>query len=87
MTDDARRTLRFEPAAALTDKSPHGLATVATFLREAPAHVEPGGLIALEVYPPRISQIVELATEIFPLATITTINDLSGLPHFVLITL
>jgi len=87
MTKDARRTLRFEPADALTDKSLHGLTTMTSFLRQAPTQLEPGGLIALEVYPPRISQIVELATEIFPLATAETVNDLSGLPHFVLITL
>lgn len=79
------REVRRDPVLAL-DGGPDGLDIVRRFLKEAPEKLSPGGLVALEVGDDQGTPTAELAGE----AGFTkpeVLEDLQGVPRFVLATL
>jgi len=76
----AQGDLRFEPASALSDGSPDGLASIRAIVAGAPDHLEPGGWLLVEHgYDQREAAIALLKAAGFT-ATFST-DDLAGIPR------
>ncbi len=74
--------LRFEPVAALTDGSADGLASLRAIVSAAPAHLTPGGALAVEHgydQGPRVEELFHAAG----LVEVQALTDLAGLPRVV----
>jgi release factor glutamine methyltransferase len=67
-----------EPVLAL-DGGPDGLDQIRRLIDQAPAHLAPGGLLALEIQFDQADQVSALLRSVFPTATLTVIKDLAGL--------
>jgi release factor glutamine methyltransferase len=72
----------FEPAAALV-AADGGLADLRLILREAPARLAPGGLLALETGPGQHAELLALA-EAAGLTGAESLRDLAGRDRFIL---
>jgi release factor glutamine methyltransferase len=75
----------WEPAAALVCGD-DGLATTAAIVRQAPARLTTGGLLALEVDSRRAHRVARLAEETASFIDVTVRQDLTGRDRFVLAT-
>ncbi len=73
-----------EPRAAL-DGGPTGLREVERLLRQAPAHLRPGGILALEVGSEQGPQASALARQCFPGAIAAVKRDLAGLDRVLVV--
>ena len=67
----------FEPAEAL-DGGADGLDVVRRLLREAPAHLKPGGAVLLELDPRQFDAATAFAGEALPRAQPRSVRDLAG---------
>ncbi len=75
----------WEPPQALY--SPQGgLGHIARLLRQAPSKLRPGGFVALELHPPRLAQLLELAYQELRPKGLEVIKDLAGHERVLLIT-
>lgn len=75
-----------EPRIAL-DGGEDGLALINRFLNQAPNLIAPGGLILIEIDPSQGSPVIELASRVFPTATVEVHQDLAGLDRLIAIQL
>ena len=66
-----------EPTQAL-DGGSDGLVLIRRFLKEAPIHLAPGGLVLVEIESSEGSQVLSLSSESFPNARIQLHKDLAG---------
>lgn len=71
------RVVHTEPRLAL-DGGPDGLSYIKRVLEGAPAVMNPGGLILLELDETRGQEVLEIARSVFPRAEIQLEQDLSG---------
>ena len=76
----ARGDLRFEPAAALTDGSGDGLASIRAVIAGAAAHLEPGGWLLIE-HGYDQKDAVQSALEAHGFRERISIDDLAGIPR------
>lgn len=74
--------LRFEPAAALTDGSADGLASLRTIISAAPLHLAPGGALAVE-HGYDQGQQVRALFQAAGFTGVRALSDLAGLPRVV----
>ena len=72
--------LRFEPADALTDGSPDGLASIRAIVAGAPEHLNPGGWLLLE-HGYDQAEAVRALLDAAGLANLVSISDLAGIPR------
>jgi len=72
--------LRFEPAAALCDGSPDGLASLGEIVAGAPAHLNPGGWLLLEHGYDQASPVAGLLARA-GFEDIVSLPDLAGIPR------
>lgn len=72
--------LRFEPAGALTDGSPDGLASIRAIVAGARAHLNPGGWLLLEHGYDQSDAVRELLLEA-GIENRVSIPDLAGIPR------
>jgi release factor glutamine methyltransferase len=77
---------RHEPLSAL-DGGPDGLGLIRRLLIEAPALINPGGLILLEIEANQGDSVTALAQKAFPQAQVNLIFDFNDLPRLVRIQL
>lgn len=68
---------RYEPPEAL-DGGDDGLRCIARLLRDAPAHLRPGGIVLLEMDPRQVAAATGLARAAFPRAAVSAARDLAG---------
>jgi release factor glutamine methyltransferase len=73
---------RHEPHLAL-DGGPDGLALYRRMLQQAPALLQPGGAILLEIGATQAAAVTQLARQAFPGAAIDVYQDLAGLDRVV----
>lgn len=71
-----------EPDVAL-DGGRDGLDAVSELLRQAPAHVKRPGMLAVEIAPRQLGEVVVQAQALFPDALVTHRLDLAGQPRVV----
>src|SRR3984893_4302040 len=76
------KELHYEPALAL-DGGKDGLALIRTALAQAPASLQPGGLLLFESDPAQTRRLVRLAQGHWPSAQVTVHKDLAGLNRVV----
>lgn len=76
----AQGDLRFEPAAALTDGSPDGLASLRAIVAGAPGHLNPGGWLLLE-HGYDQAGAVAAALSAAGFRDTLTLPDLAGIPR------
>jgi release factor glutamine methyltransferase len=76
------KELHYEPALAL-DGGKDGLALIRTALAQAPASLQPGGLLLFECDPAQTRRLVRLAQGHWPSAEVTIHKDLAGLNRVV----
>lgn len=76
-------TLRFEPREAL-DGGPDGLDAIRRVLRDAPAHLEPGGVLLIEHGYEQQAAVVELAA-CAGFEVLEAGRDLEGRPRYVVL--
>jgi release factor glutamine methyltransferase len=74
--------LRFEPRRALTDGSADGLASLREIVAGAPAHLAPGGLLAVEHGYDQGEAVAALFRNA-GLGNVTGLTDLAGIPRAV----
>jgi release factor glutamine methyltransferase len=67
-----------EPKGALV-AGPRGTEAIERLLRQAPAHLAPGGLLAAEIGDTQAAALSEAARAAFPEAEVRVIKDLAGL--------
>jgi release factor glutamine methyltransferase len=72
--------LRFEPAAALTDGSPDGLASIRAVVTGARDHLEPGGWLMIE-HGYNQEKAVKSLFEAAGFTEYNSIDDLAGIPR------
>ncbi len=72
--------LRFEPARALTDGSPDGLASIRAIVAGARAHLNPGGWLLLEHGYDQAEAVARLFRDA-GFAEIVSMPDLAGIPR------
>lgn len=70
----------FEPLVAL-DGGEQGFELIRKLLSQLPAHLNPGGLALLEIDFSQKDLCIEIATNFFPSAKITVLDDLADLPR------
>ena len=70
----------YEPYGAL-DGGEDGLEVIGRLLESAPAHLNPGGSLVLELDPRQMERATKLAHAAFPSATARQVTDLSGRPR------
>jgi release factor glutamine methyltransferase len=73
-----------EPRLAL-DGGPTGLREIERLLREAPDHLRPGGLLAVEIAWDQGEAAVAIARECFPRASVSVKRDLAGLDRLLIV--
>lgn len=73
-----------EPSVAL-DGGADGLDLIQRMLAQAPAHINPGGLLLLEIDASQEESAADLARQYFPDAAIAVEPDLAGLPRLLVI--
>lgn len=71
---------RHEPLQAL-DGGEDGLHLIRQLLHQIPAHINPGGLILLEIEAGQGESALKLAASLFPNFKIKILSDLAGLPR------
>jgi release factor glutamine methyltransferase len=76
------KELEYEPALAL-DGGKDGLELIRTALAQAPAAVNPGGLVLFECDPAQTRRVVRLAQGLWPSAQVSVHKDLAGLDRVV----
>jgi release factor glutamine methyltransferase len=76
------REVRSDPVAAL-DGGPDGMDLIRRFLREAPAHLFPGGMVALEVGHDQGKTVADIASQ-QGFTGLRLLADLAGIERFVL---
>ncbi len=76
------KELEYEPALAL-DGGRDGLSLIRIALDQAPAALNPGGLVLFECDPAQTRRIVRLAQRHWPSAEVTVHKDLAGLDRVV----
>jgi release factor glutamine methyltransferase len=74
------RVSNFEPKVAL-DGGEQGFELLRKLLSQLPSHLLPGGLALLEIDYYQKDLSIEVATNFFPSAKITVLNDLADLPR------
>ena len=74
--------VRREPQAALNGGH-DGLRVVERLLREAPAYLKRDGQLLVEIAPEQLGNVMFIARQAFPVATVTFAKDLLGLPRVV----
>jgi len=75
---------RFEPLLAL-DGGPDGLGVIRKFLNEAQEHLQPSGIILMEIESDQGEVVVELARNRWAEESIRLLADYAGLPRVVII--
>lgn len=75
----------FEPQLAL-DGGADGLDAYRALLADAPARLEPGGLLVMEAGHDTVPALADLAARAFPRARVTTVRDGAGLDRFAVVT-
>ena len=78
-----REVLR-EPRVAL-DGGPDGLIVIRDLLRQAKSKISPGGIVVFEIDPTQARKTSQLSEKMFPDASITVLDDLSGAHRAVVI--
>lgn len=73
----------YEPREALVGGE-RGDEVIERLLREAPAHLRPGGVIAVEVGAGQAQRVSDIASQCFPDGTVSVIKDLAGIERVVL---
>ena len=73
---------KFEPLSAL-DGGQDGLRYIKPLLYQSKTRIKPNGLILLEIEATQSHSVINLATTVFPAASIRIHSDLSGLPRLV----
>lgn len=76
--------VRREPRLAL-DGGKEGLEVINRLLKQAPAKLNAGGSIVIEISPEQTTAVREMAKARFPVADISHANDLLGLPRCVIV--
>ena len=84
LADSAPELRDHEPAAALV-AGEDGIADIRAILKEAPAHLAPGGLLALETGADQHARLRPIAAEC-GWSSIESLPDLSGRPRYLLAT-
>jgi release factor glutamine methyltransferase len=74
----------YEPRAAL-DGGPDGLDPMRRLLAMAPAHLQPGGMVLLEIGASQGQAVTALARAHFPRAEIEVLQDYAGLDRLVVV--
>ena len=69
-----------EPRRAL-DGGTNGLDVTGRLIREAPAHLRPGGLLLVEIAPAQVKAVAEIAREVAQEVKVTFSSDLSRQPR------
>ena len=72
--------IRREPRRAL-DGGTHGLDVTGRLIREARSHLRPGGLLLVEIAPPQVKAVAEIARKVGRDVEVTFSSDLSGQPR------
>ena len=75
---------RYEPREAL-DGGPDGLDYIRRLLAQAEGHLEPGGVVLLEIGATQGSAVVALAERHFPAARVGIVRDYAGLDRVVIV--
>ncbi len=83
--DGLEPELRREPASAL-DGGADGLDVLGRLIRRAPEYIRRGGLMAVEIAPGQLGDVVRMARAGFPGANVVHVEDLLGLPRVVAVT-
>ena len=83
--DGLEPELRREPATAL-DGGADGLHVLGRLIRRAPEYIRRGGLIAVEIAPGQLGDVMQMARARFPGANVVYAKDLLGLPRVVAVT-
>ena len=74
--------LGWEPVRAL-DGGADGLAVTRPLLKQAPGRLLPDGALFVEIDPPTVDLVMEMARSAFPLSSVSFQSDLMGLPRVV----